>query len=89
MKSRFRAAMSSKKQPWLNLTKKLEQEAFGDGAEFQYSVLEYLTNLVMFSIDPSSVRILYSTYIQYVPLMIILKENVNFTPQFLIKKRIL
>ena len=55
IKSRFRAAMSSSRLPWKNLTQKLEDASAGAGVEFQYSVLEYLTNLAMFSSDPSSV----------------------------------
>ena len=58
IKSRFRAAMSSSRLPWKNLTQKLEDASAGAGVEFQYSVLEYLTNLAMFSSDPSSVGVL-------------------------------
>ena len=55
MKSRFRAAMTSKKLPWYNITQKMNNESAGSGDEFQYELLDYLTNLVMFSIDPEGV----------------------------------
>ena len=55
IKSRFRAAMKSKKLPWYNITQKMNSELSGSGDEFQLELLDYLTNLVMFSIDPEGV----------------------------------
>ena len=55
MKSRFRAAMRDKRLPWYNITQKTNSEEAGAGDEFQYELLDYLTNLVMFSIDPEGV----------------------------------
>ena len=55
MKSRFRAAMRDKRLPWYNITQKMNGEEAGAGDEFQYELLDYLTNLVMFSIDPEGV----------------------------------
>ena len=59
IKSRFRAAMSSSRLPWKNITQKLEEQSAGAGDEFQYSLLEYLTNLAVFSSDPSSVGLCF------------------------------
>ena len=57
MKSRFRAAMRAKSMPWLNLTKMFEfdPESNMTGSEFQYSLLEVLTNQAQFSFDPNGV----------------------------------
>ena len=59
MKSRFRAAMKSKSMPWLNLTKKFDSDADTNltGSEFQYNLLNVLTNLAQFSIDPKGVSL--------------------------------
>ena len=57
MKSRFRAAMKSKTMPWLNLTKMFDSDTETNmtGNEFQYSLLDILTNQAKFSIDPKGV----------------------------------
>ena len=47
--------MKSKKLPWYNITQKMNNESSGSGDEFQLELLDYLTNLVMFSIDPEGV----------------------------------
>ena len=52
MKSSFRAAMDSSKLPWANITAKMNEEA---AKEFRYSVLDYLTNMVLFSGYPAGV----------------------------------
>ena len=59
MKSRFRAAMKSKSMPWLNLTKKFDSDPDTNltGSEFQYNLLNVLTNLAQFSIDPKGVSL--------------------------------
>ena len=57
MKSRFRAAMKSKKLPWSNLTAKFNSDTDTKmtGSEFQYNLLNVLTNMAQFSIDPKGV----------------------------------
>ena len=52
MKSSFRAAMSSSKLSWANITAKMDEEA---ATEFRYSVLDYLANMVLFSGNPAGV----------------------------------
>ena len=52
MKSRFRAAISSTKLPWANITAKLDA---GAASDFQYSVLDYLANMVIFSSNSAGV----------------------------------
>ena len=54
MKSSFRAAMGSSKLPWANITKDMDKET---AMEFQYSVLDYLANMVLFSGNPAGVKI--------------------------------
>ena len=50
--------MKSKSMPWLNLTKMFNssQETNMTGSEFQYNLLEVLTNQAQFSFDPKGVR---------------------------------
>ena len=55
MKSKFRAAMNAKNLPWLNITKKLEDANTGAGAEFQFNLLNYISNLILFNSNPGLV----------------------------------
>ena len=66
MKSRFRAAMKDKKLPWYNITTNMNNQQSGSGDEFQYELLDYLTNLVMFSIDPEGVSRILLCVMSYV-----------------------
>ena len=52
MKSSFRAAMSSSKLSWANITAKMDEATTKD---FRYSVLDYLANMVLFSGNPAGV----------------------------------
>ena len=56
--------MRAKSLPWLNLTKMFDtdQETNMTGSEFQYSLLEVLTNQAQFSFDPKGVSMLFYCY---------------------------
>ena len=47
--------MSSSKLPWLNLTTKLDNETDNGGVDFQYYLLDYMINILMFNTKPSAV----------------------------------